>query len=37
MLISYHVENYDEVICNQMASTIKLINIKFYLKTEKNT
>ena len=34
MLVSYYVENYDEVICDQMDTTIKWINNKFYHKTK---
>ena len=39
MLTSYHVaiENYVEIICDQMATTIKRIKINFYYKTEKKT
>ena len=29
-------KNYDEVVCDQMATIIKWINIKVYHKPEKN-
>ena len=35
MLVSYHIENYDEVICDQMDTAIKWININIYQKTKK--